>query len=75
MRNEFAVGVGDALGPVDANSQDPAASGAEQLDVDDFNTLRAAHALGDFGDLGDDFYFVRNHLFIAIKKWAFAHLA
>jgi hypothetical protein len=69
---------GDSARTVDEDPQHSRPSAAQQLDIDDFNALRATHALGDGRDFLDDgpFYggqFLLHWALAATKKWAFAH--
>ena len=47
MRNEFAIGVGDAFRLIDIDAQQLIAAGAFQFHLDDFETFRGGEGLGD----------------------------
>ena len=55
LRNEFAIGVGDAFRLVDKNAQKPAAAAAQQLNVDNFEAFAGADSFGDFLHFCRDF--------------------
>ena len=74
LRNQLAIGMGNTFRLIDKDPQQASFTSAKQLDIDDFDSLRAAHAFRHFRDFGYNFLpFKVWHALIAIKKWAFAH--
>jgi hypothetical protein len=54
MRNQFAIGVADALRFVDEDAQDAAVPASEELHLDDLDIFRLGNPLRNLGDSGGD---------------------